>query len=789
MKNLFRKAKILSMVILVLTFLGCEEDDEGSKLPAVTAGFTFDLVPNTGSVSFINISENANNFEWDFGNGTTSTEINPTVTFVTGTYTVSLTASNVAGASDAFEDTVTITIPEPPGPVAFPIDFDGTNVDYDAIVGDNIGFSVVTNPETGNDNTTNVGQMVAGGGQFQNVQFPLGTAVDFSGDDKTIELELFSSTEIAVLVKFEDGANGARDVEVGATHTGTGWETLSFDFATDAVASFIEGDAQNGQALVPDGQYSKMILFIGFNTDPGVEGTFLVDNISQTEGDGGDNMNGNTLEECDGGDLVNDFETADDSIFNNFGGGVGTIIDNPDTSVNMSAKVGQYVKNAGEVFGGITIEVDPDIDFNAGVFSIDVYSVAVRQLLFKLEGLNIEVVVPTSGTGWETITYDFSSVAGNMGMATAITLIMDNGTAGDGSADWTIQFDNIRLCSNESSGGGASLEDCGGDLVNDFETADDSIFNNFGGGVGTIIDNPDTSVNMSAKVGQYVKNAGEVFGGITIEVDPDIDFNAGVFSIDVYSVAVRQLLFKLEGLNIEVVVPTSGTGWETITYDFSSVAGNMGMATAITLIMDNGTAGDGSADWTIQFDNIRLCSNESSGGSGCTGPTMDVASFPVDFENCEGFNVSFGSLQTRAIVDNPVSGGINTSDKVYQFIKPNGADGFGGFQNVFSTGTFTNNSTITFKIYSTLPNQDIRLEIVAIPNDGGTIGNPAPYTQTLTNANEWVEMSFDLSANVFPNSGDETVYTMLVVKPGNIDGGNTPADVTFYVDDFAITAN
>ena len=168
---------------------------------------------------------------------------------------------------------------------------------------------------------------------------------------------------------------------------------------------------------------------------------------------------------------------------------------------------------------------------------------------------------------------------------------------------------------------------------------------------------------------------------------------------------------------------------------------------------------------------------------------MDVASFPVDFENCEGFNVSFGSLQTRAIVDNPVSGGINTSDKVYQFIKPNGADGFGGFQNVFSTGTFTNNSTITFKIYSTLPNQDIRLEIVAIPNDGGTIGNPAPYTQTLTNANEWVEMSFDLSANVFPNSGDETVYTMLVVKPGNIDGGNTPADVTFYVDDFAITAN
>ncbi|MGB5190332.1 MAG: hypothetical protein WBN54_09770, partial [Robiginitalea sp.] len=178
-----------------------------------------------------------------------------------------------------------------------------------------------------------------------------------------------------------------------------------------------------------------------------------------------------------------------------------------------------------------------------------------------------------------------------------------------------------RLCSNEDSGGDNPLEACeGGELVNDFESADDSIFNNFGGGVGTVIDNPDTSVNPSAKVGQYVKNAGEVFAGITIGVDPDIDFNAGVFSIDVNSQAVRQLLFKLEGLGIEQVIPTSGTGWETITYDFSSAAGNVGAVTAITLIMDNGTAGDGSADWTIQLDNIRLCSNEDSGGGGTCPP-------------------------------------------------------------------------------------------------------------------------------------------------------------------------
>ena len=43
------------------------------------------------------------------------------------------------------------------------IDFDGTNVAYGDIVGDNIGFSVVANPETGNGNDTNVGQMETGG--------------------------------------------------------------------------------------------------------------------------------------------------------------------------------------------------------------------------------------------------------------------------------------------------------------------------------------------------------------------------------------------------------------------------------------------------------------------------------------------------------------------------------------------------------------------------------------------------------------------------------------------------
>ncbi|MFP2997003.1 PKD domain-containing protein [Spongiivirga sp. MCCC 1A20706] len=741
MNNLFQQFKRISLFILVFTIFGCNEDDT-NNLPKIVSGFTFTLNEDTGTVKFINISEEATAYEWDFGDGTSSTEINPIKTYETGTYTVALKAMNVAGASDTFEDEITISIPEG---VMLPITFDSSNVNYNAGTFGGASFEVVDNPAPGgtNDVASQVGAITNIGAAFEGIFFNVVSSIDLT-TEKTIKMNFWSESAINVLLKLEEGS--AASVETVASHGGSGWEEIQFSFTESA-------------------SYERLTLFVdGPGTTPG---TFYIDDIQQTETMTG---GGGSLDACDGGELVNDFETADDGIFNNFGGGVGTIIDNPDTSVNTSAKIGQYVKNAGEVFGGITIEVDPDIDFNAGVFSIDVNSQAVRQLLFKLEGLNIEVVVPTSGMGWETITYDFSTVANNIGSATAITLIMDNGTAGDGSADWTIQFDNIRLCSNESTGGGNSLEDCGGDLVNDFETADDSIFNNFGGGVGTIIDNPDTSVNTSAKIGQYVKNAGEVFGGITIEVDPDINFNAGVFSIDVNSQAVRQLLFKLEGLNIEVVVPTSGMGWETITYDFSTVANNMGSATAITLIMDNGTAGDGSADWTIQFDNIRLCSNGSTGGGNsledCGGDLVN------DFETADDsiFNNFGGGVGT--IIDNPDTS-VNTSAKIGQYVK-NAGEVFGGVTIEVDPDINFNAGVFSIDVNSQAARQllfkleGLNIEVV-VPTSG--MG--------------WETITYDFST-VANNMGSATAITLIM---DNGTAGDGSADWTIQFDNIRLCSN
>ncbi len=67
-------------------------------------------------ITFNNTSTNAINFLWDFGNGTTSTDINPTVYYTNnGTYTVTLTAYN-GTLSDQTTQTVNINLSSPPLP-------------------------------------------------------------------------------------------------------------------------------------------------------------------------------------------------------------------------------------------------------------------------------------------------------------------------------------------------------------------------------------------------------------------------------------------------------------------------------------------------------------------------------------------------------------------------------------------------------------------------------------------------------------------------------------------------
>ena len=178
-----------------------------------------------------------------------------------------------------------------------------------------------------------------------------------------------------------------------------------------------------------------------------------------------------------------------------------------------------------------------------------------------------------------------------------------------GTAGSTIYLDNIYFY-KAGSGSTGGLE-----LPLDFEsTALDYAFTNFDGGAVAIIANPQSSgINTSAKVGRMIKNSGQPWGGSFIALDNAIDFTTNkTFKMKVYSPRVgAKVLLKVEnkddgGINFEKKVTTSlANQWEELTFDYSGI-NTANTYHKIVLIFDLGTVGDGSANFTFLFDDIKL---------------------------------------------------------------------------------------------------------------------------------------------------------------------------------------
>jgi PKD repeat protein len=84
MKNLIQKISIFSLLIVSqLLVVSCSEDDSATTVDqTLLARFTRTQTKKT--ITFINISENATSYVWDFGDGTTSALINPVQKLVNG---------------------------------------------------------------------------------------------------------------------------------------------------------------------------------------------------------------------------------------------------------------------------------------------------------------------------------------------------------------------------------------------------------------------------------------------------------------------------------------------------------------------------------------------------------------------------------------------------------------------------------------------------------------------------------------------------------------------------------
>ncbi|MFP4064682.1 MAG: PKD domain-containing protein [Bacteroidales bacterium] len=112
-EKFFRRALFLIGALSIIAFLPSCEDDEEPIPDDPIASFQFEVSEdNWQTVAFTNFSQNAETYSWDFGDGNSSTEENPTHDYdEAGEYTVILTATNSVGETDTFSEDVVIEDP------------------------------------------------------------------------------------------------------------------------------------------------------------------------------------------------------------------------------------------------------------------------------------------------------------------------------------------------------------------------------------------------------------------------------------------------------------------------------------------------------------------------------------------------------------------------------------------------------------------------------------------------------------------------------------------------------
>lgn len=101
----------LGALVSLFTFSGCEDDEEVLEDPV--ASFQYEASEdNYLELTFTNFSQNATSYTWNFGDGESSTEENPTHVYAEAdTYTVELTAANADGATSTKSEEIKVTDP------------------------------------------------------------------------------------------------------------------------------------------------------------------------------------------------------------------------------------------------------------------------------------------------------------------------------------------------------------------------------------------------------------------------------------------------------------------------------------------------------------------------------------------------------------------------------------------------------------------------------------------------------------------------------------------------------
>ena len=592
MKNLIKTIKQVSLLILAISFIGCDDDD--AVLPVIKAGFTHTINAETGTVTFINTSINSSSYAWDFGDESTSTLINPVNVYENGTYLVVLKASNVAGAFDIFSDEITISSTQ----VVAACDAETTeslsasdlNITFmsdptDSIANDGATFEWIDNPDFENTINTSckVGQITKlGNNPWDNNQIDLDAKLDFNSNEG-LKLKVWSSmANTEVRIKLEEIGTPANNIEKFLTTSVTnGWEELSF--------AFTSADSD---------KYNKVVLFFDLNANN--TDTYYIDDLmlygeGNGGGGGGDTCDSETTQSVSASNFNLTFQNDPTASITSDGAGFAWI-DNPDFDnvVNTSCKVGQIDRTSSAQYANNQIDLDAKLDFNSNTgFKLKVWSpTASTNVLLKLEDqtnstIYKEIPATTSATSanqWEELTFEFQSTDSNK--FDKIVVFFQLGT----TTQETYYMDDLKLYGNGGNGGGGGNGDCpeppAGELLanGDFEAGDVGCWQFFDGTtISTTINNGGSqSAEIQGSTGVAVGLKMERFGTGLVTPNTSYTVKFDIIASDVLGDGglVKAFTFS-EGADGGTVAATqhvltdnttsiSTAVWETKTFTFTT---------------------------------------------------------------------------------------------------------------------------------------------------------------------------------------------------------------------------
>lgn len=147
------------------------------------------------------------------------------------------------------------------------------------------------------------------------------------------------------------------------------------------------------------------------------------------------------------------FETPNTAYnWTGFSGGQVEVLPNPvPGGINTTPMVARMVKGTGDPWAGAFMDLATPVDFSmTKKFRAKVYMPKVgAKMLLKFEnkangGINKEVdVTATTANAWEELTWDFTGIDETK-VYDRITIIFDLGTSGNGGANFTYYFDDVR---------------------------------------------------------------------------------------------------------------------------------------------------------------------------------------------------------------------------------------------------------------------------------------------------------------------------------------------------------